>query len=1153
MKKLDVDRPGDDARTRKKLLEENKALRDHVRKLEKFYERQKLDDAARPRADESDQQLLEQSFDAVIIHAGGKIAYANHVAAGLLGAKRPEDMLGMPVLDIVHPDYLQIVRERIANVSNVFIAPAIEEKLVGLDGRVIDAEVMSVGIAYKGMPAIKVVFRDISQRKRAEEALLKSEKFLNNVLESIQDGISILDRDLNIVRTNHVLEEWHPYMKPLAGKKCYYVYHCRSEPCEVCPSIRAINTGKVQSDIIPLHGEHGKQKGWLELFAYPLIGDDGSIVGVIEHVRDITRRKQMEEALQFEHSQLLSIFDSIDEVIYVTDPNTYEVLYANKGMQEKFGKPFLGGTCYREFQNKDAPCEFCTNDIILKNKGKLYRWEFHNPTVGRDFLIVDKIIKWPDGRDVRFEIATDITDQKRMENALRESRARLKSILSSAPTGIGVAISRVIKEANAHLCEMTGYSREELLGQNSRILYPAQEEYERVGREKYGMLDEKGIGALETRWRRKDGAIIDVLLSSTPVVSGDLSAGVTFTALDITERKRAEKALLESESRLKHTEQIMQRSQEAGKVGSWWLDLRKNSLWWSPETYRMFGLPAETKLDYETFLSTVHEEDRASVDRAWKEALVGKPYDIEHRAVVDGKVKWMHEKAVLDFEESGTPVSGIGTVVDITERKQAERSLKLTQFSIDRASDMVFWVAPDGHFTYVNDAACSILGYTREELLSMSVFDINTVHNKSNWQEHKDELKRRGSITFENTFLARDGRSIPVEISVNYLEYGGQEYNCASVRDITERKRAESALMESEERFRSAFDQAAVGMTHLDLEARFTRVNQKFCDITGYSRDELLARRVADITYPPDMPEESVLIERMLAGEFDTFSKEKRYVRKDGGLTWIHLTATTIREQGAPKYMLGVIEDITERKQAEEALKAAKAEADLYVDLMGHDISNMNQITMGYLEIMQNILGYEGRLDASHGDLLDKAIGSLKNSSQLIGNVKKLQREKMGLYRPEVVDVGRILEDVVAQFRDVPGRDVRVNYRPVQGCMVMANELLKDVFINLIGNAVKHTTGPITINVEACTVNEGGRDYCKVTVEDDGPGIPDALKESLFSRLSLEATRAKGKGFGLCLIKMLVDDYRGRFWVEDRVPGDHKKGARFIVMLPSYP
>jgi PAS domain S-box-containing protein len=137
------------------------------------------------------------------------------------------------------------------------------------------------------------------------------------------------------------------------------------------------------------------------------------------------------------------------------------------------------------------------------------------------------------------------------EQTLEEREAKLRSIFRAAPSGIGVVANRLLVEVNDRICLMTGYAVEELVGQSARILYPTQEEYDYVGREKYRQIAEQGIGTVETRWQRKDGTILDVLLSSTPIKPDDLSAGVTFTALDITERKRAEQALRQSEEKFR--------------------------------------------------------------------------------------------------------------------------------------------------------------------------------------------------------------------------------------------------------------------------------------------------------------------------------------------------------------------------------------------------------------------------------------------------------------------------------------------------------------------------------------------------------------------------------------------------------------------------
>lgn len=139
--------------------------------------------------------------------------------------------------------------------------------------------------------------------------------------------------------------------------------------------------------------------------------------------------------------------------------------------------------------------------------------------------------------------------RRRAEEALRESEDWLRSIFLVAPIGIGVVRDRLLLTVNSRLCEMTGYTREELVGGNAVMLYPDREEFERVGRNKYRQIREKGTGTIETRWRKKDGSLIDILLASTPLHPSDLSKGVTFTALDMTERKRAEEKLRQSEAK----------------------------------------------------------------------------------------------------------------------------------------------------------------------------------------------------------------------------------------------------------------------------------------------------------------------------------------------------------------------------------------------------------------------------------------------------------------------------------------------------------------------------------------------------------------------------------------------------------------------------
>jgi len=158
-----------------------------------------------------------------------------------------------------------------------------------------------------------------------------------------------------------------------------------------------------------------------------LVKDTDNLPQRIEGVLlDITQRMKIEEALNFERKQLISIFDSIEEPIYVADPETYEILFTNRVLKNILQKETTGGICYRELQGLEAPCSFCTNNIIIKQKPLPYRWEYYNPKLNKTFILYDRIIQWPNGRDVRLELAVDITGRKQAEAEIRKLNEELE-------------------------------------------------------------------------------------------------------------------------------------------------------------------------------------------------------------------------------------------------------------------------------------------------------------------------------------------------------------------------------------------------------------------------------------------------------------------------------------------------------------------------------------------------------------------------------------------------------------------------------------------------------------------------------------------------------------------------------------------------------
>ena len=267
-----------------------------------------------------------------------------------------------------------------------------------------------------------------------------------------------------------------------------------------------------------------------------------------------SRRKAEEETLKA-HREWESIFQAIGHPTIILDAK-HNIISANHATLNAIGvqsfEDIAGKKCFEVFHNAGEPPAGCPLVKMLESL-ELAAVEMEVEALGGIFLVSCTPVFDDRGNLQKIiHIATDITERKRAEESLRKNEERLQSIFRASPVGIGLVSSpeRMLLQANDYLCKMLGYSAEELIGKSAKTLYLSDEDFEYVGREKYRQIQEQGIGTVETRWKRKNGVIIDVLLSSAPVDPGNLSIGVTFAALDITERKRAEEALLESEGKI---------------------------------------------------------------------------------------------------------------------------------------------------------------------------------------------------------------------------------------------------------------------------------------------------------------------------------------------------------------------------------------------------------------------------------------------------------------------------------------------------------------------------------------------------------------------------------------------------------------------------
>jgi PAS domain S-box-containing protein len=311
-----------------------------------------------------------------------------------------------------------------------------------------------------------------------------------------------------------------------------------------------------------------------------------------------------------------------------------------------------------------------------------------------------------------------------------------------------------------------------------------------------------------------------------------------------------------------------------------------------------------------------------------------KEKELAARSISEGSLRfeWVYRRS----DGKKVPAEGVFTPIpvgerqifhcvvrDITERQKTQERLRLTQFAVDQAKDSVVWYGKDGRFIYVNDAACRASGYSREELLSMAVPDVDPNFTAMNWDRYWRNRRHRGAMVFESIHRSKDGRVFPVEISSYYLKFNGTEYMCALTRDITERKRMEDALRESENKFRSLAEKALVGI-YLIQDGIFTYVNPTFAQIHGHRADMIVDRMgYRDMVHREDLPEIEKCIETTVMGPRTTMSAEFRIVRGDKRVVTVEVRGSRTLYRGRPA-LIGTLLDITERKQTEEALRESE-------------------------------------------------------------------------------------------------------------------------------------------------------------------------------------------------------------------------------------
>jgi len=367
----------------------------------------------------------------------------------------------------------------------------------------------------------------------------------------------------------------------------------------------------------------------------------------------------------------------------------------------------------------------------------------------------------------------------------------------------------------------------------------------------------------------------------------------------------------------------------------------------------------------------------------------------------DGSIKWVHDKSIMIYDSDNSPIRVEGVIRDITERKNREKELNLSKFSLDEAPMEIFWVDFQGEIKYANNTACERLKYKKDKLLNMKVSDIDPTFTEESRKKVWENLKRNEFQKFETKHLTKNGNKYPVEITSRYIKYNGDEYEFAFAQDITARKRFENTLKYSRERYETIFNSAPIGIIIEDKKGNIIEVNDVLCKMTGYTKDELEGNNVIDkLVLPEYRNKAKENIKKIAEGEdleFDT-----KTIRKDGEIKDSHLKETNISLPNGNKGIISMYLDITERikkRKQLEMLNFSINKANLLIFRVTPDgiIDYVNETALNKLGYdKEELIGFESKKIIKNVDYIDRKTywQDIKNSGSIKYEIRFKPKEK---------------------------------------------------------------------------------------------------------------------------------------------------------------
>lgn len=807
---------------------------------------------------------------------------------------------------------------------------------------------------------------------------------------------------------------------------------------------------------------------------------------------------------------------NVDEALKKINTQKYDAIVSDYDMPVKNGLDFI-----KHLKENNITTPF----ILFTGKGR------EDVAIEALNLGVDHYLnKQGDPETVYKELAACI-------HALNEKTKATKFLIEhkglpieSMPAAIAIIdFNGIVIDGNTNLERISGFKKEDLIGKSVFSLdFTSQEAFVQMGQSLSEVFaGRKAAQPVEYSFKRKDGSLVSVEFYAFPV-RRDEETAILCEINDVSERKKVEE-------HLKSTLKRLQLAHEAAKSGTWEWNLETGENIWSEETRQLYGLTSgSVEASYELWLETIHSDDRERVAEAVNEAAKNRTeLYVEYRlSDTHGKGRWLMSRGQPQKNEQGIIDRYLGVIIDITERKKTEEILKAIYKAIPIPTYTWQAVEDDFILSNYNDAAEKITNGLITNYIGIKASKLYG-QTGSIFQDIKQCFESKTTFSKEMTY---DFKSTLQQLCLD-VKYIFVQPNLIIVHteDITERKKAENALRESEEKYRMIAENMHDVITVTDTNGFYSYVSPSAEQLFGYKPNEMMGKNAFDLIHPEDMrnivlPNIPLLINGGSLGPV-----EFRFKIKDESYIWLEGRVSSGSEAKGNLKLIVVSRDLRARKKAEEAAKESHRKLEivnqkLHVvgNLTRHDIANKLSAAKANTYLLKKKLTDQPEL-IKYIDAIDETV----NQSSKIFEFSKMY-EQIGAEEPTLVNVAEQFK-LAADL--LPHSSVEI-INNNEELIVLADNMLQQLFYNLIDNSIKHgkTVTVIQLNYEQDTT------HTKLIYQDNGAGIPLDNKDKIFS----QGFTTGGSGVGLKLVKRMIEVY-GWTINEEGEPG---KGAKFVITIP---